>query len=140
METTDITPLESLTQHSIRQHIEMVELLRPLQRQLEAPSHETVTRFNILFNSMQREMKITDKQLVEQLKLAVFPINITQLLGRRQLLQKEILQMLKQTSSRAGSVKSLMADEIRSVKNGRKALSGYKIQPERQGKIVNRTS
>jgi len=140
METTDITPLESLTQHSIRQHIEMVELLRPLQRQLEAPSHETVTRFNILFNSMQREMKITDKQLVEQLKLAVFPINITQLFGRRQLLQKEILQMLKQTSSRAGSVKSLMADEIRSVKNGRKALSGYKIQPERQGKIVNRTS
>lgn len=140
METIEITRLESLTQHSIRQHIEMVELLRPLQRQLEAPAHETVTRFNILFNSMQREMKITDKQLIEQLKLAVFPVNVTQLLGRRQLLQKEILHMIKQTSLRAGSVKSLMADEIRSVRNGRKALSGYKIQPDRQGKIVNRTS
>jgi hypothetical protein len=140
MNVTEITPLESLAQHSLRQHIEMVELLRPLQLQLETPSHEAVTQFNVLFSSLQQKMRITDTNLVNVLQKAVFPASITELLGQRQLLQKEIIQMVRQSASRATSVKSLMANEIQSVRNGRKALNGYKIQSDRQGKIVNRTS
>jgi hypothetical protein len=140
MNVTEITPLESLAQHSLRQHIEMVELLRPLQLQLETPSHEAVTQFNVLFSSLQQKMRITDTNLVNVLQKAVFPASITELLGQRQLLQKEIIQMVRQSASRANSVKSLMASEIQSVRNGRKALNGYKIQSDRQGKIVNRTS
>ncbi len=72
--------------------------------------------------------------------MAVFTENITQLLGQRQLLQREILDILGETVSKASSVKSLMANEMQSVKKGRMALNGYKNQSDRQGRIVNRTS
>ena len=140
MQATETNPLESLAQHSLKQHIDMIELLRPLQRQLETPSLNTVKQFNSIYGAFQRKIKTTDKALIQQLEMAVFTENLTQLLGQRQLLQREILDILKQTVSKASSVKSLMANEIQSVKNGRKALNGYKNQSDQHGRIVNRTS
>lgn len=140
MKVTEITPLDLLAQHSLRQHVDMVELLRPLQQQLESPSLDTITKFNLVFGTLQQEIEIIDKKLIEQLKSAPVPENITQLLNRRKLLQQEILRMLKHTVPKASSVKSLMASEVQSVKNGRKALNGYKMQSDSQGLIVNRIS
>ena len=140
MQATEITPLESLAQHSLKQHIDMIELLRPLQQQLETPSLNTVKQFNSIYSAFQRKIKTTDKVLIQQLEMAVFTENITRLLGQRQLLQREILDILRQTVSKASSVKSLMASEMQSVKNGRVALNGYKNQSDRHGRTVNRTS
>ena len=140
MQVTEITTLESLAQHSLKQHIDMIELLRPLQQQLETPSLNTVKQFNSIYSAFQRKIKTTDKALIQQLEMSVFTENITRLLGQRQLLQREILDILGQTVSKASSVKSLMASEMQSVKNGRVALNGYKNQSDRHGRIVNRTS
>ncbi len=140
MKETKVNTLDLLVQHSLKQHIDMVELLRPLQRQLETTSLDTVTQFNVIYSAFQKEIKITDNRLVTQLNLETVPDYITQLLDQRQTLQKEILHILRQTVLKASSVKSLMASEIQSVKNGRKALGGYKIQAGHQGRIVNRTS
>ncbi len=126
MEVTEIDTLDLLAQRSLRQHADMVELLRPLQQQLESPSLDTITKFNLVFSALQQEIEIIDKKLIEQLKSAAVPENIAQLLGLRKSLQQEILHMLKHTVPKASSVKSLMASEIKSVKNGRKALNGYK--------------
>jgi len=140
MKVTEINTLDSLAQQSLRQHADMVEILRPLPQQLESPSLDTITKFNLIFATLQQEIEIIDKKLNEQLKLATVPEKITQLLGRRKSLQEEILHMLKHTVPKASSVKSLMASEIQSVKKGRKALSGYRMQSDSQGLIVNRTS
>lgn len=140
MQVTEITTLESLAQHSLKQHIDMIELLRPLQQQLETPSLNTVKQFNSIYSAFQRKIKTTDKALIQQLEMSVFTENITRLLGQRQLLQREILDILGQTVTKASSVKSLMANEMQSVKNGRVALNGYKNQSDRHGRIVNRTS
>ena len=140
MQITEITTLESLAQHSLKQHIDMIELLRPLQQQLETPSLNTVKQFNSIYSAFQRKIKTTDKALIQQLEMSVFTENITRLLGQRQLLQREILDILGQTVSKASSVKSLMASEMQSVKNGRVALNGYKNQSDRHGRIVNSTS
>ena len=137
MQATEITTLESLAQHSLKQHIDMIELLRPLQQQLETPSLNTVKQFNSIYSAFQRKIKTTDKALIQQLEMSVFTENITRLLGQRQLLQREILDILGQTVSKASSVKSLMASEMQSVKNGRVALNGYKNQSDRHGRIVN---
>ena len=140
MQATEITTLESLAQQSLKQHIDMIALLRPLQRQLETPSLNTVKQFNSIYSVFQRKIKTTDNALIQKLEMAVFTENITQLLGQRQLLQREILDILGETVSKASSVKSLMANEMQSVKKGRMALNGYKNQSDRQGRIVNRTS
>lgn len=140
MKDTEIKTLDAMVQHSIRQHVDMVELLRPLQQQLESPSLDAITKFNSVFNVLQQEIEILDNGLEKQLKMAAIPDHIKQLLDRRQSLQQEILYMLKHTVPKACSVKSLMASEIQSVKNGRKALSGYKTQSANQGRIVNRIS
>ncbi len=140
MQATEITTLESLAQQSLKEHIDMIALLRPLQQQLETPSLNTVKQFNSIYSVFQRKIKTTDNALIQKLEMAVFTENITQLLGQRQLLQREILDILGETVSKASSVKSLMANEMQSVKKGRMALNGYKNQSDRQGRIVNRTS
>jgi len=140
MKHTEITPLDMLVQHSLKQHIDMVELLRPLKKQLETPTLERVTRFNEIYGEFQKKVKTIDKELIEHLEKSRFSESATVLLDQRQMLQREILDILSQTVSRANSVKSLMADEIKTVKNGRKALGGYKTQSDHNGSIVNRTS
>ncbi|MEA3469212.1 MAG: hypothetical protein U9R57_13445, partial [Thermodesulfobacteriota bacterium] len=80
----------------------------------------------------------TDQKLIEQVKLSGrFSDSITRSLDQLELLQKEIVLLLQETLPRANSLKSLMASEIHSIKNGRKALNGYKIQEYHQGRIVN---
>ena len=140
MKDTEIKTLDAMVQHSIRQHIDLIDLLWPLQQQLESPSLDAITKFNSVFSTLQQEIEILDRELEKQLKMATIPDHIEQLLDRRQSLQQEILHVLKHTVPKACSVKSLMASEIQSVKNGRKALNGYKTQSENQGRIVNRIS
>ena len=140
MKDTEIKTLDAMVQHSIRQHIDLIDLLWPLQQQLESPSLDAITKFNTVFSTLQQEIEIFDRELEKQLKMATIPDHIEQLLDRRQSLQQEILHVLKHTVPKACSVKSLMASEIQSVKNGRKALNGYKTQSENQGRIVNRIS
>jgi hypothetical protein len=140
MNITETSTLDSLAERSLQQQILMAKMLQPLPMELETSSLETITKFNVNFRTLQQEIKITDKKLMQHLKTAAIPDRIIPLLDQRQSLQREILQMLKHTIPKAGSVKSLMASEIQSVKNGRRALSGYKVQAEPQGKIVSRTS
>jgi hypothetical protein len=140
MKISESNTLDSLAERSLKQQMLMVKMLRPLPMELETSSLETITKFNVNFRTLQQEIKITDKKLMQHLKTAAIPDRIIPLLDQRQSLQKEILLLLKHTIPRAGNVKALMASEIQSVKNGRKALSGYKILSEHQGRIVNRTS
>jgi hypothetical protein len=132
--------IENLIRNSLEQQLSMIHLLESLSQQMDAQSLGVVEKFNTGFPVLQQETQKTDDMLIKQLGSTDIPDHIRQLLKQRNSLQNDILTLLKKIVPKAVSVKSLMASEIRSIKNGRQALSGYKNQTDHQGKIVNRAS
>ena len=132
--------LASVIQQSIKEHIKMVEFLSSLEQQIETHSSESINTFNKTFDILRKKTKRTDQTLLEQLNTSIVSSSITQLLIKRRSLQIDILNLLQMTIPRANSVKSLMANEIQSVKKGRTALNGYRNLYYRHGGIVNKAS
>ena len=49
-----------------------------------------------------------------------------------------MLGLIGETVPKADSVKSLLANEMQTLKHGKKALNGYKSQQGQYGRIVNK--
>jgi len=140
MQSTDMETLDLLVQRSLQQYGEMFELLQTRGQQLDCHSTDHIQDFNETFTVLQKVAKRTDQKLLEKLKAAEFTESIAGKLARREEMQEKILVLLKETASRANSVKSLLASELQSIKHGRKALSGYKTNPDQQGRLLNKRS
>jgi hypothetical protein len=141
MKSTDMKILDLLVQQSLQQYGEMFELLRTRAQQLDAHATEQINIFNAKYKTLQKEAMRTDQWLLEKLKaVEVTASPLAEMLARRKELQRKILVLLKETASKANIVKSLLANELQSIKRGRKALSGYKTNSDHQGRIVNRRS
>lgn len=138
MQAAEPKSLESLLERSIAEHEEMVGMLEKLQEQLASDSIDSMQEFNGSFMGLREKSEQTDGQINEQLKLVdLSAAGLDQLLEKRKSLQEQIVQMIQQSVQRAGSVKSLLASEMQSLKTGRRALQGYKNVGTRQGKIIN---
>ena len=70
MKISETNTLDSLAERSLKQQMLMVKMLRPLPMELETSSLETITKFNVNFRTLQQEIKITDKKLMQHLKTA----------------------------------------------------------------------
>lgn len=140
MKENNIEIVETLIRKSFDQQRKMIILLKSLDEQMNAHSIGAVEQFNEKFSDLQQETELTDKILVAQLNPEDATGTISQLLEQRNLLQNDVIILMKKILPKAVSAKSLMANEVQSIKNGRKALSGYKTQIDHQGKIVNRAS
>jgi len=132
--------LDTVVQQSIKEHLEIIELLSSLEQEIETHSSESINTFNRTFDILRKKAKCTDQTLLEQLNTSVISDSTTQLLNKRRSLQIDILNLLQMTIPRANSVKSLMANEIQSVKKGRTALNGYRNLYCHHGGIVNKAS
>ncbi len=133
--------LKILAVQSLQQQEEMFGLLEGLQQQLAMGSSSLtsfIENFNILFSTLQVEIKQTDLSLTAQLRKSDITDATRQLLAGRKTMQENIARLLKESMSTACSVKSLLASEMQSLKAGRKALNGYKNVSGRQGSIINR--
>ena len=140
MKENNIEIVETLIRKSFDQQRKMIILLKSLDEPMNAHSIGAVEQFNEKFSDLQQETELTDKILVAQLNPEDATGTISQLLEQRNLLQNDVIILMKKILPKAVSAKSLMANEVQSIKNGRKALSGYKTQIDHQGKIVNRAS
>lgn len=125
---------------SLDEHSEMLEMLESLQQKMDTHSLAYIEKFNTAFYALQQQSQATDKKLFEQLDQKGISEENRQQLDRRNSMQQDILDLLKKTIPMATTAKTLMASEIQTVKDGRKALSGYRNMANNQGKIVNRAS
>lgn len=140
MKRTESNNMEPLIQKSLNQYREMADLLQSLQEKLDKKSDDSINSFNVAFEALDQQVQKTDVDVTEQLTLQVgIPDTVKALLEQRNVLQKEMLNLVEQTVPKASSIRSLLANEIRSIQHGRKALSGYKSNQDRYGKIVNKT-
>lgn len=115
----------------------MVELLVGLQQKLAEQSTDSIDTFNELFAALQEKTQQTDLDVADLLSQSESSESILHLLGRRASLRDKILGLVKKSMPRARSIKSLLANEMHSLKNGRRALNGYKNVSGNQGKIIN---
>ena len=140
MQKTDLTALELLILQSIEQYGAIYDLLKIDGVNIDSQLSSEISKFDETLRDVQKLAQQTDQQLTDLLKVTKIPQSMEELLARRTELQKEILVLLKNTASRANSVKSLLASEMQSLKQGRKALTGYKTNSDYQGKIIDKTS
>lgn len=132
--------VDTLILQSLDEHSEMLGMLTSLQREIDRHSLAYMEKFNTNFHALQQQSQGTDKKIFEQLDQEGIAENIREQLDLRKSMQQDILDLLKKTVPKANAAKTLMASEIQTIKNGRKALSGYRSQINNQGKIVNRAS
>lgn len=140
MQMDEHESLKSLASRSVAQHEEMVGLLWDLQHRLETDSIDTIHDFNAKFMSWHERSQEIDIHLTEQLRRSNHSkkdVELDQLLIKRRYLQEQLVQLLKQSVLRAGSVKSLLACEMQSLQTGRRALKGYKNMNSFQGRIID---
>ncbi|AGF79640.1 hypothetical protein UWK_03111 [Desulfocapsa sulfexigens DSM 10523] len=134
-------PQNTVVEQSLDEYSRMLRMLKSLQRDIDNNSSQgCVEEFNREFCALQQQSQKTDAILYKQLADKEITGNISTQLEEIRSLQQDILDLLKKTVLRANNVKTLMASEIRAVKKGRKALSGYKTRVHHQGKIVNKSS
>ena len=139
MKIPENNSVDELIEHSLQQQLEMLDMLKSLTQHIEIHSLPHIEKFNTCFHELQQASQHTDKQLLEQSGIAGIPEYLQEQFEQRDLLQHEILRLLKETLPKAKSVKSLMANEIQTVKKGRNALNGYKAQEGKQGRVVNKS-
>jgi hypothetical protein len=129
--------IDSLAEQSIKEHEEMSSLLSRLQGQLTANSLDSIKEFNQSFTSLQSRVQFTDIKLNRLLNQAEILPATQELLDKRLNLQAQVLGQLKEALAPATKIKSLLASEMNTISKGRTAISGYRSNAKKQGRIVS---
>lgn len=140
MQKSDQTTLELLIAQSLAQYGEIYDLLKVEGPNIDSQLSDGIIKFDEALGGLQNLAQQTDRQLTDQLKIMGFSETIEGSLARRKELQGKVLVLLKETANRANSVKSLLASEMQCIRQGRKALTGYKTNSDYQGRIIDKTS
>lgn len=140
MHKTDMATLELLVRESLEQYHEIYDMLRLVGPNLDSQLRDHVKKLDETLGGIQKRAQETDRKLTDQLRVMGISETVAEPLARRTELQEKILVLLKETAARANSVKSLLASEMQSLKQGRKALAGYKTISDYQGRIIAKTS
>lgn len=132
--------VELLLEESIRQYEDMHEQLLGMKLHLDGGSVDRVASLLDEFNRLGAAAREHDRLVEEQLNRAPLTEALQQKLKQRQALQADIVKLIEKTVSKAGTVKSYLANEFQSLKKGRAAIRGYRSGTSRHGRIVNRSS
>ncbi len=136
--TAEDTGLESLATASIGQLKELLNLLAQLDLQLSTLSGHAIDQFNVNYAALQEKVQQTDRLLTEKLTDADLSGPLRRLLDKREQLQREALQRLRETLPGARNAKSLLVSEMQALKRGKQALGGYRNPVVRHGTIIDR--
>jgi hypothetical protein len=133
--------LESSLRQSIYQYEQIYELLRTTEQEIGIADPVGLEAFSLSLQKLQTQARQIDQDLVDLLRQKTLETgSIRNLLDRRELLLKEILQINGSIAAKANGVKSLIAHDIGKLRNGISAMSGYRQQQHNQGRLVNSTS
>ena len=124
---------------SIHQYTVIHNLLLMINKEISTATPERLDALNASLVDIQKKAVELDSLIQEELKSPAMLDQQTQSLARtREELVASIIELNKEITVRAVNVKSLLAHEIRTLKNGHSAISGYRTQQEPQGRLVNR--
>ena len=138
---TEKLALTELVLKSLHQYREMAELLRTLEKNLAADPAGYVDEFNVSFAELKIKAQYVDKSLLERLKSSgKLDSTIEDYLDERRRLLADISNLLERALPQALSIKTLLQNEMQSLKTGRNALSGYKSNPSGHGRLINKRS
>jgi len=140
MQKPDQATLELLISQSLEQYGEIYDLLKMHGSNINSQLSDGIIKFDETLGGLQNLAQQTDRHLADQLKIMEFSETMEDQLSRRTELQEKVLVLLKETANRANNVKSLLASEMQSIRQGRKALTGYKTNSDYQGRIIDKTS
>jgi hypothetical protein len=129
--------LEAALQLSIDNYSRMITLLHRIETEIGSASHEALRKMNSLLTEMQTQASATDR-LVITAKDEPASENVRALISTRARLINDILLLNSNVTVKAMGVKSLLAHEIGTLRNGKSALDGYRPQQHNQGRIVSR--
>lgn len=114
------------------------ELEKLENEQFGEQSQPKVTSFNITSSALHQGIREND-QLINSYIISTTPTQSEQkLLNERTNTQRRLVEMINKISSSAQNAKSLLASEIQGLKNGRKALSGYKSSGSASKQLIHR--
>ena len=140
MQKIDMTTPELLVRQSLEQYGEIYNLLKITGPKLDSQFSDAINKFDGTLWGLQKTAQETDRQLTDQLRHMGISETLAKPLSRRTELQEKILILLKETATRANCAKTLLASEMQSLHQGRKALNGYKTNTDYQGRIIDKTS
>jgi len=139
MQINDLKILDQLVRQSQEEYEEIYSLLLSLG-QLDSHPPDEIRNFHESLLRLQKTAQRTDDKITKQLKCTSMSKTIAEQLRGRTALQQNILALVKETASRANSVKSLLASEMQVIRHGRNALTGYRSNSPHQGRIVDKRS
>lgn len=139
--TMDIQQLESRLNYSISYYGRILSLLQTINEEIGTASQDELQSMSSTLAELQGQATQLDQSIATQLdKEPAKTETIRSLLNKRENLIKEILLLNRNINTKAMGVKSLLAHEIGTLRNGLSALSGYRQKQHNQGRIVNSTS
>jgi chromosome segregation ATPase len=139
--TMDIEQLESQLKYSISYYGRILALLQSIDEEIGTASRDGLLNMSATLAELQGQATRLDQAIATHLsKVPAKNEHVRSLLNKREDVIKEILILNRNISAKAMGVKSLLAHEMSTLRNGLSALSGYRQMQHNQGRIVNSTS
>ncbi|MFH0781247.1 MAG: hypothetical protein V2B20_04740 [Pseudomonadota bacterium] len=133
--------IETGLRDSINYYTRILALLQNIDGRVGTASQDELTEMNESLKELQAPATQRDQWLLEHLqKVPLKSEFLSSLLEKRDTLVKEVLRLNGRLTAKAMGVKSLLAHEIKTLRNGLSAIKGYSHHENYQGRIVNRSS
>ena len=137
----DMQKLEENFLLSIQSYKEILDFLNKLDQEVGTATAASLSERNNTLTELQSKATQIDQTVIEQLsKQAKSPESLQPLDDQRRRLVAEILFVNKRVTEKAKAVRSYLSFEMKKMRTGMLAMSGYGQQHQlQQGRIVNRS-
>ena len=142
METeTEMQRAESALLQSVQHYEGVLKFMGQMDQDMGTADPVTLQNFCISLQEFQEQAMQCDRQISALMRGKFLETESIQALTRkRAFLLKEILLLNERITAKATGVKSLLAHELRVLRTGHSALSGYSQSQQPRGRITNCTS
>jgi len=137
----DIHALAATLEASIGRYQRILDFLQYMSVEMEKASEVGLQGMAEKLSELQEQASELDSSFQSKLnRELVLCQDLRPLFSRRETVIREILLKNSEVSRKAQSAQSFLAHELGTLRHGQKAMSGYKPQQERRGRIVNSSS
>ena len=139
--TIDMQQLETDLRDSTNAYDNILSLLTLIGAELGNATHDELLEMNATLENLQWQATRRDQSILDRLqKLPARSATLEALLKDHGIVVHEVLLQNESVASKAKSVKSLLAHELGTLRNGLTGIKGYSQHGNEQGRIVNRSS
>ena len=137
----DIQFFSASLEDSISRYQRILDFLLYMSREMERDSEIELQGLTDTLSAMQKQATESDSAFLPRLNKEVVRCEALRLLfSQREEVMRAVLLKNIEIRRKAQVAQSLLAHELGTLRHGKKAMSGYKPQQDRGGRIVNSTS